>query len=184
MPSNALPAIAGDKDLQLQQALGRLSASPRPTGPDADPIVTASRRLPARSGGYTVGVLVQTNYGGDLTIAGVPVGREIGVEPPKGPVKAPEKGADGSVIVVVATDAQAAVKANLGSNPNLANNPNLGNQKIRYTVRSGDSLARIAQKFGVKVADLGRWNNWPADRILKPGQKLTVYVDQTRASGG
>src|SRR5688572_12528486 len=46
---------------------------------------TASRRLPARSGGYTVGVLVQTNYGGDLTIAGVPVGRELGVEPPKGP---------------------------------------------------------------------------------------------------
>ncbi|HVK18663.1 MAG TPA: P1 family peptidase, partial [Fimbriiglobus sp.] len=62
----------------------------------------------ARSGGYTVGVLVQTNYGGDLTIAGVPVGRELGVEPPKGPAKPPEKGtagADGSVIVVVATDA-------------------------------------------------------------------------------
>jgi D-aminopeptidase len=71
-------------------------------------IGTASRRLPARSGGYTVGVLVQTNYGGDLTIAGVPVGRELGVEPPKGPAKPPEKGtagADGSVIVVVATDA-------------------------------------------------------------------------------
>ncbi len=63
-------------------------------------------------------------------------------------------------------------------------NPNLSNQKIRYTVRSGDSLARIAQRFGVKVADLGRWNNWPADRVLKPGQKLTVYVDQARAAGG
>ncbi|MBE0659251.1 MAG: P1 family peptidase, partial [Bryobacteraceae bacterium] len=48
-------------------------------------------------GGYTVGVLVQTNYGGDLHIAGVPVGRLL---------ERDGKGsADGSVIVVVATDA-------------------------------------------------------------------------------
>jgi DEAD/DEAH box helicase domain-containing protein len=53
MPSNALPAIAGDKDVLLQQALGRLQASPRPNGPDeADPIVTASRRLPALAASY------------------------------------------------------------------------------------------------------------------------------------
>jgi D-aminopeptidase len=79
-------------------------------------IGTASRRLPAASGGYTVGVLVQTNYGGDLTIAGVPVGRELGVGPPKGLAKPPEKrkaGADGSVIVVVATDAPLGAR-NLG----------------------------------------------------------------------
>ena len=57
-------------------------------------IGTASRRV---SGGYTVGVLVQTNYGGDLHIAGVPVGRLLERDG-KGP-------ADGSVIVVVATDA-------------------------------------------------------------------------------
>ncbi|NQD38740.1 LysM peptidoglycan-binding domain-containing protein [Permianibacter sp. IMCC34836] len=65
-----------------------------------------------------------------------------------------------------------------------ASNPNLGNRKVRYTVRSGDSLARIAQQFGVKIADLGRWNNWPHDRVLKPGQKLTVYIDQSEAFGG
>src|SRR5262245_36431172 len=47
MPSNALPAVAGDKDLLLQQAIARLGVSPRPGGPDADPIVTATRRLPA-----------------------------------------------------------------------------------------------------------------------------------------
>src|SRR6476620_3885510 len=55
MPSNALPAISGDparKDQLLQQALGRLAASPRPGGPDADPIVTASRRLPAVAATY------------------------------------------------------------------------------------------------------------------------------------
>jgi D-aminopeptidase len=41
-------------------------------------IGTASRRLPPKLGGYTVGVLVQTNYGGVLTIGGAPVGRELG----------------------------------------------------------------------------------------------------------
>src|SRR5512133_246412 len=41
-------------------------------------IGTASRRLVPKLGGYTVGVLVQTNFGGVLTIAGVPVGRELG----------------------------------------------------------------------------------------------------------
>ena len=41
-------------------------------------IGTSSRRLPASLGGYTVGVLVQTNFGGVLTVAGVPVGRELG----------------------------------------------------------------------------------------------------------
>jgi D-aminopeptidase len=55
-------------------------------------IGTASRRTPA---GYTVGVLVQTNFGGQLTIAGVPVGKELARKDP----------ADGSVIVVIATDA-------------------------------------------------------------------------------
>src|SRR5215218_4460725 len=41
-------------------------------------IGTASRVVPARYGGYTVGVLVQTNYGGVLTMNGAPVGRELG----------------------------------------------------------------------------------------------------------
>ena len=39
---------------------------------------TSSRLLPANLGGYTVGVLVQTNFGGVLTIAGAPVGQELG----------------------------------------------------------------------------------------------------------
>src|SRR5438477_4658682 len=41
-------------------------------------IGTSSRKLPASLGGYTVGVLVQTNFGGVLTIAGAPVGKELG----------------------------------------------------------------------------------------------------------
>src|SRR5262245_39774311 len=50
---SSLPVVAGDKDTLLQQALGRLQASARPGGPDdADPIVTASRRLPAVAASY------------------------------------------------------------------------------------------------------------------------------------
>ena len=65
---------------------------------------TASRLLEARSGGYTVGVIVQANYGARplFTVAGVPVGNEItDLRPTPG---APSQG-EGSIIVVVATDA-------------------------------------------------------------------------------
>jgi len=70
-------------------------------------IGTSSRRLPAPMSGYTVGVLVQTNYGGVLTIAGAPVGRELGRYYLQDQLQAPGRAnpADGSVIVVVATDA-------------------------------------------------------------------------------
>ena len=63
-------------------------------------IGTSSRKLPAEWGGWTVGVLVQTNFGGDLTIAGVPVGREL-----RGNGMPPRGSGDGSIIMVVATDA-------------------------------------------------------------------------------
>ncbi len=64
---------------------------------------TASRKLDANAGGYTVGVLVQANYGrrSGLTIAGVPVGGEITDLMPKEGAPADT----GSIIVVIATDA-------------------------------------------------------------------------------
>ncbi len=75
-------------------------------------IGTASRVLAAEAGGYTVGVLVQANYGRrpQLTIAGVPVGREIPDLMPErgtetGAADVPRAGRTGSVIVLVATDA-------------------------------------------------------------------------------
>jgi len=63
-------------------------------------IGTASRQLDAKEGGYTVGVLVQCNYGdrNQLRIAGIPVGREI-------PEHTVFKNDTGSIIIVVATDA-------------------------------------------------------------------------------
>lgn len=70
-------------------------------------IGTSSRKLPPNLGGYTVGVLVQTNFGGVLTIAGVPVGQELGQyylhkELQQGTEK--DK-ADGSCMIIIATDA-------------------------------------------------------------------------------
>src|SRR5690348_9792059 len=69
-------------------------------------IGTASRKLPARLGGYTVGVLVQSNFGGVLTINGAPVGQALGRYYLKDDV-APsprDQSPDGSIIMVVATD--------------------------------------------------------------------------------
>ena len=63
-------------------------------------IGTSSRKLPEKWGGWTVGVLVQTNFGGDLTIAGVPVGREL-----RDTGQGTRGSGDGSIIMVVATDA-------------------------------------------------------------------------------
>jgi D-aminopeptidase len=96
-------------------------------------IGTASRKLPASLGGYTLGVLVQSNFGGVLSIDGVPVGEELGQYYLKGSVARQKPGrnsqvestaltnvrasatdaggtpavqsADGSIIIVVATDA-------------------------------------------------------------------------------
>jgi D-aminopeptidase len=89
---------------------------------------TASRRLPANEGGFTVGVLVQANHGrrARLTINGVPVGRRLGLSdppPPEAPGASPP-GA-GSIIVVVATDA-----------------PLLPHQCARIAQRAGLGIAR------------------------------------------
>jgi D-aminopeptidase len=71
-------------------------------------IGTASRRLPTILGGYTVGVLVQTNFGGVLTIAGAPVGQELGQYYLRQELQQAGSGkekADGSCMIVIATDA-------------------------------------------------------------------------------
>jgi D-aminopeptidase len=69
-------------------------------------IGTSSRKLSAKDGGYTVGVLVQCNYGSrqNFRVAGIPVGREISSEDPYAyqPSEIAERG---SIIIVIATDA-------------------------------------------------------------------------------
>lgn len=80
-------------------------------------IGTSSRLLPQNLGSYTVGVLVQSNFGGVLTINGAPVGRELGkfylkeqlegrrVSQNQNPENVVSDWADGSIMMVVATDA-------------------------------------------------------------------------------
>ncbi|MBC5826743.1 MAG: P1 family peptidase [Candidatus Eremiobacteraeota bacterium] len=97
-------------------------------------IGTASRVLPAAAGGYTVGVLVNTNTGrrNELTVAGVPVGSRIGDFLPKEP-----HAGDGSIIIVIATDA-----------------PLLHDQLLRLAKRAALGLARTGATSRTGSGDL------------------------------
>ena len=69
-------------------------------------IGTSSRVLPATLGGFTVGVLVQSNFGGVLQILGAPVGRELGRFAFQNAVPSgSQDNGDGSVMIIIATDA-------------------------------------------------------------------------------
>lgn len=101
-PADAVAAIESARDGPVQE--GAVGAG---TGTIAfswkGGIGTSSRRLPTNLGGWTVGVLVQTNYGGVLQVAGVPVGQALGKYFLKDELS--KASGDGSCIVVVATDA-------------------------------------------------------------------------------
>ncbi len=71
-------------------------------------IGTSSRVLPESLGGYTIGVLVQTNFGGTLSMNGAPVGRELGTYSFRDDLEkagTDDNQEDGSIMIVVATDA-------------------------------------------------------------------------------
>jgi D-aminopeptidase len=101
-PADAIAAIEAAREGPVQE--GSVGAG---TGTIAfswkGGIGTSSRKLPANLGGYTVGVLVQTNYGGVLQVAGVPVGQALGQYYLKDELS--KTSGDGSCIVVIATDA-------------------------------------------------------------------------------
>jgi D-aminopeptidase len=101
-PQDILKAIEGAKSGPIEE--GAVGAG---TGTVAfgwkGGIGTSSRRLPASLGGYTVGVLVQSNYGGILSIDGARIGERLGQYYLKEQVDG--SSANGSIMVVVATDA-------------------------------------------------------------------------------
>ena len=68
-------------------------------------IGTSSRVLPQSLGGWTVGVLVQTNFGGVLQVLGAPVGKELGQYAFQRDAQSPGERGDGSCVMVIATDA-------------------------------------------------------------------------------
>jgi D-aminopeptidase len=107
-------------------------------------IGTSSRRVPESAGGYTVGVLVQANFGRrpELTVAGVPVGREITDLLPEtargaGPAADINLDHEGSVIVVIATDA-----------------PLSSRQLARLAARAALGLARTGSTSGNTSGDI------------------------------
>ena len=109
-------------------------------------IGTSSRRLPPALSGYTVGVLVQTNYGGILEINGAPVGRELGKFYLKDSLN---YSADGSCMIVVATDAPLDARnlKRLGARALLglgATGSSLGNS-------SGDYVIAFSTASGTRV---------------------------------
>jgi membrane-bound lytic murein transglycosylase D len=61
---------------------------------------------------------------------------------------------------------------------NTDRRPPNSQSSVRYRVRKGDSLAKIAQRFNVRIADLKRWNTF-SGKYLQPGQKIKLYVDVT-----
>ena len=78
--------------------------------------------------------------------------------------------------LVVWTDAEAA--------PQTAPRSAYGSttRKVNYTVRNGDSLYLIARRFRVTIQQIAKWNDLDTRRILRPGQRLTMYVDVTAQS--
>ena len=62
---------------------------------------------------------------------------------------------------------------------NDVQNPNAVVRTVTYTVRKGDSLARIANKFNVEIDEITRWNQLNKKKYLQPGQKLKLFIDVT-----
>lgn len=132
-------------------------------------IGTSSRVLPSSLGGYTLGVLVQSNFGGILTVDGAPVGQELGRYTFK---EAVERGApagadpetvgwdegDGSIMMVVATDAPL-------SDRNLER---LAKRAIMGLARTGSFAGNGSGDYVIAFStspDVLRRNNEPAPQV-------------------
>jgi D-aminopeptidase len=134
-------------------------------------IGTASRKLPARYGGWILGVLVQTNFGGVLTIDGAPVGRELGRYDfkPEGDAKA---SGGGSCMIVVATDAplsphdlkRLAARAVFG----------LARTGSSYSHGSGDYAIAFSSAPEARVR---HGEAAPRARLLLPGEALSPLFE-------
>jgi D-aminopeptidase len=134
-------------------------------------IGTASRTLPASLGGYTVGALVQSNYGGVLTIAGAPVGQALGryylrdaIEsaPPRAASASMDRDpADGSIIVVVATDAPVDAR----------NLERLGTRALHGLARTGAAATNGSGDYAIS------FSTYPGNRVTSadgPRQTTTL----------
>lgn len=89
----------------------------------------------------------------------------------------------GQRLVIWRQQAESASAGDLSDLLNGAHPLNNVTRRIDYTVRRGDSLSRISQRFNVGIADLRNWNALSPETRLQPGQRLTLFVDVTRQNG-
>jgi D-aminopeptidase len=163
-PSDAIAAIEAAKTGPVQE--GSVGAG---TGTIAfgwkGGIGTSSRKLPASLGGWTVGVLVQTNYGGVLQVAGTPVGQKLGKYFLKDELS--KASGDGSCIVVIATDAPL-------SDRNLER---LAHRGLLGIARTGSPMTNGSGEYAIAFstnADVRR----TAERRAKPSAIVDLPNDQ------
>ena len=127
-------------------------------------IGTASRHLPAKLGGYTVGVLVQTNFGGSLMMAGAPIGRELGRYYLREELQQEGSGTDGakgSVMIVIATDAPLDAR----------NLKRLGARAMAGIARTGSSFSNGSGDYAIAFSTAEQV------RIHSQGKSLTRRVE-------
>ena len=145
-------------------------------------IGTSSRKLPEKFGAYTVGVLVQTNFGGVLTINGAPVGRELGryylkeelannsfgLCPPdqKNVSSCAASTADGSIIIVIATDAPVEAR----------NLKRMAARAMMGLARTGAAGSNGSGDYAIAFATAAEV------RISKPGERVGTYSQKVLAN--
>jgi D-aminopeptidase len=163
-PADAIAAIESSRTGPVQE--GAVGAG---TGTIAfgwkGGIGTSSRKLPANLGGWTVGVLVQTNYGGVLQVAGVPVGQALGQYMLKDELS--QSSGDGSCIVVVATDAPL-------SDRNLER---LAHRGLLGLVRTGSPVTNGSGEYAIAFSTNPDVRRTP-ERRMKPSPILDLPNDQ------
>jgi D-aminopeptidase len=141
-------------------------------------IGTASRRLPASLGGWTVGVLVQMNVGsGVFTVGGAPVGKELGgyylQEEIEGPGADGGDPAAGSIMIVVATDAPLAHR----------NLERLGKRALSGLARTGATMTNGSGDYviafsTVKVTELGAAGVIPNNEVSPLFQAVAEATEE------
>jgi D-aminopeptidase len=169
-PSDAIAAIEAAKPGPVQE--GAVGAG---TGTIAfswkGGIGTSSRKLPASLGGWTVGVLVQTNYGGVLQVAGVPVGQALGQYYLKDELS---KGSgDGSCIVVIATDAPLSDR-NL---ERLAHRGLLGIARTGSPMTNGSGEYAVAFSTNLDVRRIPERRTKPSAIVELPNEEMSPLFE-------
>ena len=156
-------------------------------------IGTSSRKLPPSLGGYTVGVLVQSNYGGVLTMNGAPVGRELGrysFQSELGDTAVRDTdNADGSIMIVIATDAplnsrnleRLAARAMTGvarTGSSMSNGS--GDYAIAFSTAASVRRSRTAKSHSVE--DLSNESMSPLFQAVAEATEESVYNSLLKAT--